>query len=96
MAYGEDRINEINSVIQNIKDRGGPLTMGDLGQAMGLAFAPIFDSKGKGAPRNPTPMVPTATGNFFQRTSQPDRSSLLQAMMQRSRAGRQMGAQPSA
>jgi hypothetical protein len=69
---------------------GGP--MGSAVNRFGGALGGMFDNKGKGAPQDPAPMVPQATGGFHQPMNQQGRAQLLQAMMQRSRQGRQVGA----
>lgn len=43
--------------------------------------------KNKSAPQQPASMVPTTTAGFYQPMAAQGRSALLQAMMQRSRAG---------
>jgi hypothetical protein len=51
-------------------------------------FRSALGSKNKGGAQNLSPMVPTAAGGFYQPVDTAGRSGLLQAMMQRSRAGR--------
>jgi hypothetical protein len=61
---------------------GGMLSMlGGDGGGMG--------DKAKNSPDKLSPMVPTAAGGFYQPVDTTGRSSLLQAMMQRSRSGRE-------
>jgi hypothetical protein len=82
--------------LQTMGDQmGGPMggAVNRIGTGLGGALGKMFDAKGKGAPQDPAPMkVPQATGGFYQPANQQARSQLLQSMMQRSRAGRQVGA----
>jgi hypothetical protein len=82
---GQDINARISGAMDALKARapqGGP-------------FGGLMGKGGASTPSAATPdlsKVPTATGGFFQPMETPARSSLLQTMMQRSRAGRGLGA----
>lgn len=57
-------------------------------QALPGMLSRLFDAKGKGGPKQPATPMPAGTPSFYQPMAGGDRSALLQAMMARSRMGR--------
>jgi hypothetical protein len=72
---------------------GMPAPFGALASGAGQAMSGLGSALGKGGKDAPADMsnVPMATGDFNQRIEAPARQQLLQAMMQRSRMGRNQG-----
>ncbi len=81
--------NAMTTMSQGMGDNVGGQLAGTVGQALTGVGSAL--GKNKDAPADMS-NVPMASGNFYQPVAQPARSQLLQAMMQRSRMGRNQGA----